>query len=946
MLLTSVVREEKEWLDHVSDHLTQEIKESALSWAAFHASKYQNSMLPSVNSMLPLFRDEASSFAMLRHCLLVVQAAIHHFNPGQTPVICVDQPLFAKLKQIQWSDETYSEDNFVILFGGFHIEMTALKVLGNLLQGSGWTEMVLKANISSAGTADSFLTASHVTRTRNAHQITACALHILMTQAFTEAKETDPDIDPGIDFDAWCALQKEKSPQFLFWTTCLDLQLLVFSFVRAIRTANFKLYVSALNKLVPWFFTFNHTHYARWISVHLRDMMILSEKHPDVYRQFKLGKFVVAKSKNNFSLISVDQGHEQNNAVLKNDGGIIGLTQDSDALVKWTISGPETVRVIAEFEKSIVGKSNTIKDTSPHHQETKSAQIRFAKQVTSMVDAILKAGNPLSSGECQMIRLHSREVMPDESVTCLKDLQARGEREYGAFVKDRLVDRTTAVSELIQRNKVTFFNEQPIKFKPKGKEMISELKSEASLFSRLYVSCQRRDGNMDEFFRHEHQPFPPSLSTSGSLRQSKKSDLVNCLEELMQPVENRPPYHVSILDGAVIVNMLKPGMAKTFGQYSESIFCQYLKSELSRACRVDVVWDIYIPNSLKSQAPLQRLGCPVKVVRVQTSSPIPGKWHEFLRNDQNKTELFSFLTESAIASIDTSKELVMTDGTGVSCKPLRETSAVAPCNHEEADSRMMVHVTDAFHRGYKKIQIRSVDTDVVVLAVSTVSELGGGLELWVAFGTGKDFRLIAAHEIAESLGPMRCYALPMFHSLTGCDTTSYFQHIGKRTAWKIWKLSDMLTTALCSLRKDPKNLQDNILQTVERFVILLYDRTSSVECIDAERKDLFVRKGRQLSLLPPTKAALYQHILRSILQAGFYWGRLTSKSCDHPSPGLWGWTCPDKWKPMWTLLPDAASSCKELIHCRCRSRCIDCKCAQAGLKCIAFCMCKGDCENI
>ncbi|GFR88223.1 hypothetical protein ElyMa_006095400 [Elysia marginata] len=224
------------------------------------------------------------------------------------------------------------------------------------------------------GTADSFLTASHVTRTRNAHQVTACALHILMTQAYTEAKETDPDIDPGIDFDAWCALQKGKSPQFLFWTTCLDLQLLVFAFVRAIRTANFELYVSALNKLVPWFFTFNHTHYARWISVHLRDMMILSEKHPDVYQQFKLGKFVVAKS---------------------------------------------------------------------------------------------------------------------------------------------------------------------IKFKPKGKEMISELKSEASFFSRLYVSCQRRDGNMDEFFRHEHQPFPPSLSTSESLRQSNKSDLVNCLEELMQSVENR-----------------------------------------------------------------------------------------------------------------------------------------------------------------------------------------------------------------------------------------------------------------------------------------------------------------------------------------------------------------------------------------------------------------------
>ncbi|GFR76704.1 hypothetical protein ElyMa_005807900 [Elysia marginata] len=208
--------------------------------------------------------------------------------------------------------------------------------------------------------------------------------------------------------------------------------------------------------------------------------------------------------------------------------------------------------------------------------------------------------------------------------------------------------------------------------------------------------------------------------------------------------------------------------------------------------------------------------------------------------------------------------------------------------------------TSLFSRLYIFSQIRDCNID------EFFSELGGGLELWVAFGTGKGFWLIAVHEIAESLGPMRCYALSKFHSVMGCDTTSYFQHIGKRIVWKIWKLSDMLTTALCSLRKDPKILQDNILQTVKRFVILLYDRTSSIECIDAAQRDLFVRKGPKHSLLPPKKAALYQRI----------------------------------------LLPDVASSCYELIHCRCRSRCIDCKCAQVNLKCVAFYTCKRDCENI
>ena len=57
---------------------------------------------------------------------------------------------------------------------------------------------------------------------------------------------------------------------------------------------------------------------------------------------------------NTFSLISIDQGHEQNNATMKGDGGIIGLTEDPNALLRWALAGPETLRVISEFESSIV----------------------------------------------------------------------------------------------------------------------------------------------------------------------------------------------------------------------------------------------------------------------------------------------------------------------------------------------------------------------------------------------------------------------------------------------------------------------------------------------------------------------------------------------------------------------------------------------------------------
>ena len=52
-----------------------------------------------------------------------------------------------------------------MMFGGLHIEMALWNMLGDYLAGSGWTISLIDAGIASSGTADSFLKASHLTRT-------------------------------------------------------------------------------------------------------------------------------------------------------------------------------------------------------------------------------------------------------------------------------------------------------------------------------------------------------------------------------------------------------------------------------------------------------------------------------------------------------------------------------------------------------------------------------------------------------------------------------------------------------------------------------------------------------------------------------------------------------------------------------------------------------------
>ena len=99
-------------------------------------------------------------------------------------------------------------------------------------------------------------------------------------------------------------------------------------------------------------------------------------------------------------------------------------------------------------------------------------------------------------------------------------------------------------------------------------------------------------------------------------------------------------------------------------------------------------------------------------------------------------------------------------------------TAMTDCTDEEADTRIVVHILYAVQvEEAKTVLVRTVDTDVLVILVGklhVLKEVQLELDLWLAFGMGRNFRFISVNSICAILGKPRSTSLPVFHALTGC----------------------------------------------------------------------------------------------------------------------------------------------------------------------------------
>ena len=833
--LEEAIVEENGWFNYALPLLEKELlmREDTLVWGAYHAS-HQPPLQdpPALRALLPLFYEKSATPAMVKHGMDVQKQAIEHLNPGQIPVTCFDQPLFALAKLVQWKwPTTHGESLYVVMLGGLHTEMALWNTLGDILEGSGWTTALTEAEVASSGIAASFLKSAHLNRTRHAHQVTLLALQKLQQEAFMQSGCSEGG-------EVWVSNMCERSPTFMYWDLIMRFETLILIFVRAHREGNFPLYVEVLEKLVPLFFALDHVNYSRWLPVHIRDMKMLPKSIKEEFANEC--HWVLSKTNNTFSTIPVDQAHEQENAYVKGSGGCIGLTENPVAFRRWMLSGPELVRVQQQFEDQYLPDSDPENPKNfQNHEQGLAAQRRFQQQVCSLYKTVLTMGNPFLDDFPELITLDSRDCVDKSVIVGLRSLEDTGIKQYKEYVKNVLEDCSCSIHSPIKKNSLPLLKRPQPKTASKHGRKVRILQNNVALFSQLYISMQSRESDLKEFFAHEIQSFPPSLSELGKLNlPSAKSELLQCIE---QSVENEPPamFDCMVLDGPVIIHSLPTSGVTTFNEYADKVFMPYLMKQLGNTTRLDIVWDTYIVDSLKESTRTKR-GKGVRR-KVSGSTKLPGNWKDFLRDSKNKEELFTFLTVKVAEYIfPPSKFVYITSGKSVVC--IGSSNPMLDCNHEEADTRIIVHVSHALQTSMQTIKVRTVDTDVVTILIGAFYDLTAiqpQADIWVAFGMGKNYCFYSINTICCTLGEPRSRSLPVFHALTGCDTTSAFKGKGKKTAWQAWQIYEAVTDTFVHLASHAfEHLSVECLhfQRIERLTVIIYDRTSPLSSVNQARE--------------------------------------------------------------------------------------------------------------
>ena len=806
-----------------------------------------------------------------------------------------DEAVYSKLCHILWKNKDLYRD-VILLMGGFHQLRVRQKLLFKRHSCRGYKQWCVDAGIIASGSADQAFEGRHYYRCMRIHKEVFDALVQFKIEEVTQSHK---NIEPEL-LSSLVTLRKDPSPSTLekvvespafnillaeltradngteasMTLAYLEDVSSMLAMISAVREGNIERHLQSERDMLNQIFAFNHQNYARYCSyqhVYLRSLQ--QEGHP-AFDEMKLKGFGASIGGDKFSSIHGDLVTELFNKETKGTAGPFraGFSTNTETVNTWV----RTIHLHSNLHKTF-REQLVMKTSSKQKELSHGGRQNHSNHVNSLKDQLAKYGvDPFDN--CPPRCLSTGVEIDEAVVRDMLDAPAIGNALFKKFVHERLESNKTGYFDPIKKVKLNngVEKKKPI---PKAVTLLKEDRQAFGLIIGKSVSLQ-------EAFKYPITTVPLAVATTEStLRQSDKASLRNFLITESNSVSEEPPKNCSwFIDGLAAVRSLQP--KRTYREWLRN-FLQFTKPPKdSEAIQVGLVNDTYKADSIKGGTRKERgeSGLKVKIDGFDQHMLQGSKWQEFLNSGQNKEELIQLIVkymETGEGMSQLEHPYIVTAGDATFSVRDHSICMLYTCNHEEADTRLVLHALLAD----SDVVVVAKDTDVLILLIWAYEQSSVGKKWYMKYDHNKYADI---SEICKFLGPKICCTLPAVHAITGCDTTSYLYKVGKVKVLKKLLQAERKTDLLTDLGKDDA-VSEMILENAKEFVrTVLYSGKQRESYIETRIRLYQEMKMKSSMSLPPDPDSVVQVIKRAHYQA-YFWRRCIEINVEMIPFANYGW---------------------------------------------------------
>lgn len=896
---------------------------------------------------LPFIRSPPSNLSTINTSLHLAAEHSRKRNQG-TCFVTFDQPLYIKARSIVGNASIKFKNTMrkldhgetqgttvnplgtvIVRLGGFHLLMSYLGSIGNIMLGSGIED--LWALIYAPGSVGKMLSGHAYARSVRFHTLLWTTLGILVTSEISDldkrqirihltqclANEVESLTIAKCDEDATILSATKKFIDKLelfknngltaqLWVQYFDCVTVMLQFIEAERCGNWDLHLQSVRNMLPFFHAGGHFAYAKSAQIYLQDMVNLKDfmNNDEEFVNFISGGFTICRSERNFAGVWSDMTIEQ--TLMRDFKAKQGLTHGRGTTpsvqARFIQGRPYIFDLIEELETYC----DMYATSSEQHVDLTSSRMKRDNSDIETLLMWLKDHNPFNPREDLMslstgligrsgINCHEAKFKGD---TSMRTMIGKPASEISLSLSCKVKSLAVAKSDIHEKD-----------------ENFIAVNS-ALLFQRIFTIIQGDKNKLRSALDYELSPFPLSLFDSkGLVRKTPKSKLYTMFKPVaISHDEGSMDKCYYVIDGGFLLHKVVWPIDSTYDDICES-YVKYIRENYGHY--VWVVFDGYNIDNVGTKSyerytrGVKKCGAAVAFERNMATTIAQSN---FLSNTTNKDKFVSLLTLH-----------------------LHQAGVIVSQAEEDAD-RLIVKTAIEICEDDKSVVVVGNDVDLLVLLTAL---------------TPANKRILFQKTVRKNVfyAPTSHIEMKDFilfaHAFSGCDTTSSFFNKGKKIFFSLTKkLKTIQERALIFNRQD--STHSEVIEAAKSVVCAMYSSKHGTTTTNL-RYDCFmegVRHGNselRLANLPPTETALKYHAYRVYYQVQQWYG-------NDLNPEIWGWKkTKNMLMPIMTTMKPAPDELIKLIFCGCeKTNCTKrCKCKSAGLQCTDFCkQCNGEsCNN-